>query len=327
MALSAGRPAWVLPSTLPCGVRTFLERRRPRSPGRLLRAQYRRGFGGSRSERDARAVAPGRRGSAVSSAPSMRARVALVALPVLVLAACAREPVGPAAPIAPAQLAPGSRARRLRRATGRRRVRRGLPRVARSRGRAARSRPRGRPRSPSWVQWLDVQHREFDGTIRSAADVRDVEFIGARDGPARSRSPRSVCRHRSCFRFDPTDDDPIDLVRVLDGPVTLVRTAAGTYRVEDLLRNGVPMSDSIQRFRNQVRTEGRRDACAWIRSSCSRPSGSSTSSSRIGPRTTSRSTPTAPPCSSTAATGSNASRASSRPSLDDGAGRRDASRG
>src|SRR5437867_4275878 len=38
VALSAGRPAWALPSTLPCGVRTFLERfSRPRPPDRLLR--------------------------------------------------------------------------------------------------------------------------------------------------------------------------------------------------------------------------------------------------------------------------------------------------
>ena len=58
------------------------------------------------------------------------------------------------------------------------------------------------------------------------------------------------------FQFEPPNDDPIDLVRVLDGPVTLIRTAAGTYRVEDLLRNGVPMSDSIQPFRHQVRAEG-----------------------------------------------------------------------
>ena len=41
----AGHPGWVLPTTLPCGVRTFLSRRpsyddcRPRPPGRLARAQ------------------------------------------------------------------------------------------------------------------------------------------------------------------------------------------------------------------------------------------------------------------------------------------------
>jgi len=188
----------------------------------------------------------------------MRARAAFAIVPmiglVLVLAGCAQQPVGPAAPIAPAQLAPG-------------------PALAASAARqtvvefieAYRESPDqgiGRlkqlvigPDLQSWVRWLDVQHREFDGTIESAADVRDVEFIGA--VTARRIPFASVGLSASVlFRFDPRDDDPIDLVRVLDGPVTLIRTAAGTYRVEDLLRNGVPMSDSIQPLRHQVRTVG-----------------------------------------------------------------------
>jgi hypothetical protein len=38
VALSAGHPAWDLPSALPCGVRTFLDpgKPEPRPPGRLL---------------------------------------------------------------------------------------------------------------------------------------------------------------------------------------------------------------------------------------------------------------------------------------------------
>src|SRR4029450_11119352 len=111
------------------------------------------------------------------------------------------------------------------------------------------------PALRSWVRWLDVQHREFDGTIESAADVRAVAFIGA--VTARRIPLAAVGLSASVlFRFDPPDDDPIDLVRVLDGPVTLIRTCTATHRVEDLLRNGVPMSDSIQPCRHQVRTEG-----------------------------------------------------------------------
>jgi hypothetical protein len=111
------------------------------------------------------------------------------------------------------------------------------------------------PDLASWVTWLDVQHREFDGTIRSHADVRDVEFIGALATP--SALLASVGLSASVdFRFEPSGDDPIDLVRVLDGPVTLIRSSAGTYQVQDLLRNGVPMSDSIELFRNQERTAG-----------------------------------------------------------------------
>jgi hypothetical protein len=107
----------------------------------------------------------------------------------------------------------------------------------------------------SWVRWLGVQHREFDGTIEAAADVRDVEFVGTLE--SRRASGAQVGLSASVtFVFDPVDADPIELVRVLDGPVTLVRTELGVYRVIDLLRNGVPMSDGIQVFRNEQHTEG-----------------------------------------------------------------------
>ena len=35
----AGHPGWALPTTAPCGVRTFLDACAPRSPGRLVREQ------------------------------------------------------------------------------------------------------------------------------------------------------------------------------------------------------------------------------------------------------------------------------------------------
>ena len=184
----------------------------------------------------------------------MRARAAIAWLPVLALAACAQQPAGPAAPIAPAQLAPGPA---LEASAARQAVvefidaYRGSP----DHGVEALKQTVVGPDLRSWVRWLDVQHREFEGKIRSAADIRDVEFIGT--VTARRIPLASVGLSASVlFQFEPPDDDPIDLVRVLDGPVTLIRTAAGTYRVEDLLRNGVPMSDSIQPFRHQVRTEG-----------------------------------------------------------------------
>ena len=186
----------------------------------------------------------------------MRARAAFVPTIglVLVLAGCAQQPVGPAAPIAPAQLAPGPA---LEASAARQAVVEFVEAYRESPDQGI-----GRlkqlvigPDLQSWVRWLDVQHREFDGTIESAADVRDVEFMGA---VTARRIPFASVRLSASvlFRFDPRDNDPIDLVRVLDGPVTLIRTAAGTYRVEDLLRNGVPMSDSIQPLRHQVRTVG-----------------------------------------------------------------------
>ena len=45
-------------------------------------------------------------------------------------------------------------------------------------------------------------------------------------------------------------------MRILDGAVTLMRTDdAATYKVFDLQRDGVRMSEAIESFRDEVRTE------------------------------------------------------------------------
>jgi hypothetical protein len=184
----------------------------------------------------------------------MRLRAAAALLSLTLLAACTREPVGPAAPIAPAQVTPA-------------------PALDASAAREAvvefveayRDSPNdgtdhlmdlvAGPDLASWAKWLGVQNREFDGTIEGAADVRDVEFVGAVNTPRASGASVGLSASVG-FRFTPTGEDPFDRVRILDGPVTLVRTSPGTYRVLDLTRDGVPMSDSIQPFRKQTRTEG-----------------------------------------------------------------------
>ena len=84
--------------------------------------------------------------------------------------------------------------------------------------------------------------------------MRDVEFVGAISNEE-STSTQVGLSASVIFTYTPSEDDPIQLVRVLDGPVTLVRTAPATFRVVDLLRNGVPMSDGIVSFPNQRRTE------------------------------------------------------------------------
>lgn len=184
----------------------------------------------------------------------MRVRAAFVLLSATLLAACTEEPVGPAAPIAPAQLTPA-------------------PALDASAAREAvvefveayRDSPTdgidplmalvAGPDLASWAKWLNVQNTEFDGTIRGASDVRDVEFVGAISTPRASGASVGLSASVA-FRFSPNGDKPFEFVRILDGPVTLVRTAPGSYRVLDLVRDGVPMSDSIQPFRNQTRTDG-----------------------------------------------------------------------
>jgi len=106
----------------------------------------------------------------------------------------------------------------------------------------------------TWVRWLGVQHREFDGSIDSDEDLRDVEFIGSVD-TERAHGAQVGLSATVTFEFSPTGDAPIERARVLDGPVTLI-LADGAYRVIDLYRDGMLMSDGIQSFRDETRTEG-----------------------------------------------------------------------
>jgi hypothetical protein len=184
----------------------------------------------------------------------MRMRAAFVLLSAMLFAACTNEPVGPAAPIAPAQLTP---APALDASAARETVVQFVE--------AYRDSPTdgvdplmdllAGPDLTSWAKWLDVQDSEFDGTIQGASDVRDVEFVGAVTTPRASGASVGLSASVA-FRFSPNGDKPFDFVRILDGPVTLVRTSPASYRVLDLVRDGVPMSDSIQLFRNQTRTDG-----------------------------------------------------------------------
>jgi hypothetical protein len=84
--------------------------------------------------------------------------------------------------------------------------------------------------------------------------VRDVEFVGAISDED-TTSAQVGLSASVIFTYTPSDEEPIQLIRVLDGPVTLVRTAPATFRVVDLLRNGVPMSDGIVSFPNERRTQ------------------------------------------------------------------------
>jgi hypothetical protein len=184
----------------------------------------------------------------------MRQPSLLVVVPLaLAAAACAAEVEGPLAPIAPAQLTPGPA---LDASAARQTVVDFVEayRASPDQGVGPLVGLVAGEELAEWVRWLDVQHREFEGEIEGVSDVRDVEFVGAittrRTSAAQVGLSASVT-----FTFAPLGDDPIELVRVLDGPVTLVRTDVASFRVLDLLRNGVPMSDGIERFADEQRSK------------------------------------------------------------------------
>ncbi len=173
-------------------------------------------------------------------------RLIAIGLVALGLGACAGERVGPATPLAREQVPP---APAFDASATRQTVVEFLHAYAES------------PRAPqtladlvageelvSWVRWLAVQHREFDGTIEAEADVRDVEFIGAIDA-GRTRGAQVGISATVTFTFAPSRDDAFDRARILDGAVTLVRTEDG-YRVLDLFRDGIEMTDGIELLRD-----------------------------------------------------------------------------
>jgi hypothetical protein len=183
-----------------------------------------------------------------------RPRLLILVAPVLIAAtACSSESRGPVAPIAPAQLTPGPA---LDASAARQTVVDFVEayRASPEQGVGPLFALVAGEELAEWVRWLDVQHREFEGEIEGASDVRDVEFVGSvmarRSAAAQVGLSASVT-----FNLAPIDGEDREVVRVLDGPVTLVRTDVGDFRVFDLLRNGVPMSDGIEPFTREQRTE------------------------------------------------------------------------
>jgi hypothetical protein len=181
-----------------------------------------------------------------------RARVVAISCALVVLASCTAEAVGPSAPL-PREAVPGAPA--FDASAARRTVVAFVDAYAES--------PTGvgpliklvaGPELVTWVRWLGVQHREFDGSIDADEDIRDVEFIGSVD-TNRAHGAQVGLSATVTFTFSPTGDVPIERARVLDGPVTLVHVDGG-YHVIDLYRDGTLMSDGIRPFRNESRTEG-----------------------------------------------------------------------
>jgi hypothetical protein len=161
-------------------------------------------------------------------------------------AACAPAPEGPASPIAAEQVAAGPA---FDASVSRQTVLDFVAAYAGSptQGPGALVEIVGGAELASWVRWLDVQHREFPGTIEARADVRDVEFVGEIQSGELTGAQVALSASVA-FRFSPDGADAFERIRILDGAVSVVRTDGRRFRVVDLLRDGVSMSDGIQIF-------------------------------------------------------------------------------
>jgi hypothetical protein len=103
----------------------------------------------------------------------------------------------------------------------------------------------------TWARWLGVQNREFDGTIDGSLEVRSAAFTAS--VPIRDTVGAQVDVGASVtFHFTPADGDAFDRTRILDGPVTLLRTGTAAWKVLDATRDGTSMDAGITRFDAQT---------------------------------------------------------------------------
>ena len=180
-------------------------------------------------------------------------RAAIGVLIPLLLAACTAEGEGPAAPIAAEQVTPGPA---LDAGTARQTAIDFLDAYAGApsdHGKALWRLVAG-DELRTWVTWLAVQDAQFPGLVTGEPDLRGVAFLGT--APARRADGAQVDLGASVtFTYRPIDGDPFERTRILDGPVTLASVSPGGWRVVDVTRDGVPMSDGIQLFRREERSE------------------------------------------------------------------------
>jgi hypothetical protein len=103
----------------------------------------------------------------------------------------------------------------------------------------------------SWVRWLGVQNREFDGRIGGEIDLRSATFVAA--VPIGKAVGAAVGVGASVtFTYAPSDGEPFDRTRILDGPITLLRAGTADWRIVDVTRDGVSMNAGITRFDGQA---------------------------------------------------------------------------
>lgn len=181
-------------------------------------------------------------------------RLAELFLPILLLTSCARSTGGPEAPIALEQVTP---APALSGGAARQTVIEFVDAYADAAadGGAGLEDLVTGDELKSWVRWLAVQNAQFPGRVDGHPDLRSVAFVGT------TRTPRAVGAQVDLgasirFSYAPAQGEPFDRTRILDGPVTLVSSSPGGWRVLDLTRDGVPMSDGIELFKDETRTEG-----------------------------------------------------------------------
>jgi hypothetical protein len=222
VALSAGRPAWVLPSTLPFGVRTFLD----------LGARGR----GRPANSSNQSI-----GDPIIGSVGVRAPVFLLVS--LSLAGCGSpaDPSEPPAPLDPARVATIG----MENAAIRQVVVDFLDAYANS-GTDTESLARlvTGPHLEDWVYWLSVQNLGLQGRLSGELDLRALRVLEIGEQVAAAAVDATVTLSVSM-------EGGVDTIRRNFGsPILLARAAEDptSWQVVDATRDGRSMQDSITLF-------------------------------------------------------------------------------
>jgi hypothetical protein len=221
VALSAGRPAWVLPSTLPCGVRTFLG---------LSRGRGRPASSSTTSIGD-------------PIIGSVGVRVPIVLLVSLSLASCG----GPTAPSEPAGRVDATRVATagVENAAIHEVVEDFLGAYARSgSGTGPLAGLVAGPHLEDWVYWLSVQNLGLQGRLTGELELRDIRVLEIGEEVAAAALDATVTLTVALEGGVETSlrnfGSPILLIRATDDPAS--------WQVVDATRDGRSMQDSITLF-------------------------------------------------------------------------------
>ena len=188
----------------------------------------------------------------------MRPRVIPLLVLVAVLgSACASHPAGPATPVGPDQVTPDDA---VKAAGAREAARRFVEAYAEATGgdSTALQAMVGTDLLARWVHWLDIQNREFPGTISGTVSSNQI-------GPAAPFSVSSVPGSEAILRqvdvaatvtfsFDPSNGTPETVTRSLDGPMRLILDPRNGWKVLDFTRDGIPLSREFQTMKGAAAT-------------------------------------------------------------------------
>ena len=112
----------------------------------------------------------------------------------------------------------------------------------------------GSPAVLRWAHWFGVQNQEFPGTATGKVSIEDIGPAVTVEDPGGPPLRTIEVRATATFTYTPDGGKPIQVVRSLNGPISMVRARDGRWLVVDFTRDGSPISSSILGFHHLIAT-------------------------------------------------------------------------